>query len=359
MAEGFGQAGLGHGWGKGLSQTGVFDPRDLRILQAAAITTVEDFLAAAVATPQPIANLLGTKNLAALQADLAQTDDYAAVMATANELLETDLEFGALAPDDVEVSEEVAEALFFATLDQLGPPEEAPEYPDALERVDCLPCMGPVRNQNERGTCVAHAVVAVLECLEGRKTGTLLDLSEQFLYWNCKQSDGKPTAPGTLISVAIDCAIRDGVCLESDWPYMSTPIAGNEGQGPPPGAALAGASLHQARTSVPLARRSSADIRQQLDSGIPVAISIPVFAKWLNPSGKIAMPILTASLLGGHAMCAVGYQPDLTAPGGGFFIVRNSWGTTWAPQSPVAAGYGALPYAYVDSYGWESETMVV
>lgn len=351
---------MADGWGTALRRTGVFKPEQLCLLQAAAITTVEDFLAATVATPEPIANLLGEPDIAAVQAHLAQSEISTAVLTTASELLEVQFEFGALAPEGVEVPEFAGEEGFLATLEELqAGPEDAPEYPDESQRVDCLSCMGPVRDQQWRGTCVAHAVVSVHECLEGRKRGTTVDLSEQFLYWDCKQNDGSPTRPGTLIAVAVDCSVRDGVCLESDWPYVGTSIPGNEGQGPPPTGAPGGAAQHQAQSAVPLTRKSSADIRSHLDNVVPVAFSIPVFAKWLNPSGKIPMPIPTAPLQGGHAMCAVGYQPDATAPGGGFFVVRNSWGTQWAPQSPVAPGYGSLPYAYIDRYGWEAETMVV
>src|SRR5580704_1921047 len=103
MSGDFGQAGLANGWGRALSLTGVFKPNDLRVLQAAAITTVEDFLAATIATPGPMADLLGTSDLAGLQADLAQSDSYAAVLTTATELSEAPLELGALAPDDIDL----------------------------------------------------------------------------------------------------------------------------------------------------------------------------------------------------------------------------------------------------------------
>jgi hypothetical protein len=73
-------------------------------------------------------------------------------------------------------------------------------------------------------------------------------------------------------------------------------------------------------------------------------------------SGRITMRIGNEPLTGGHAMCFIGYQDDRNAPGGGFFILRNSWGTTWASQSPYGAGNGTIPYAYIAQEGWEAVT---
>ena len=62
---------------------------------------------------------------------------------------------------------------------------------------------------------------------------------------------------------------------------------------------------------------------------------------------------------GGHAVCLVGYQDSASSPGGGYFIVRNSWDTTWAYQSPYGAGYGTIPYQYIANEAWEAFTAVV
>jgi len=50
-------------------------------------------------------------------------------------------------------------------------------------------------------------------------------------------------------------------------------------------------------------------------------------------------------------MCMVGYEDGPDVPGGGFFLVRNSWGTTWGRDSAIEPGYARIPYAYIEQYG--------
>jgi C1A family cysteine protease len=51
-------------------------------------------------------------------------------------------------------------------------------------------------------------------------------------------------------------------------------------------------------------------------------------------------------------MCMVGYQDDPDVPGGGYFLVRNSWGTTtWGQDNAVAPGHARIPYAYMGEHG--------
>lgn len=249
-------------------------------------------------------------------------------------------------------SSEYAERWIAETLSTAG------AQPDTKGEV-ILDCFGPIRDQGRRGTCVAHAVCAVLECQEKRLTGESLDLAEQFAYWAAKTNDGSPDDEGTWLHVAVPVVAREGVCREAAWPYNPSPIPGDEAQGPPPADAKADAEHHLLRDPRDLPPRDSSSMRASLDQGRPVAISVPVFDNWeSNPAadttGLIPMPLPNSVLVGGHAVCATGYARDPEFAGGGYLIIRNSWGTDWAPKSPVAAGYGALPLLYIDRYGYEA-----
>lgn len=68
------------------------------------------------------------------------------------------------------------------------------------------------------------------------------------------------------------------------------------------------------------------------------------------------MPLPGERASSGHCMALVGYQDDRRYSGGGYFIVRNSWGTDWAPKSPYGPGYGMIPYAFIEEHCSEAFT---
>ena len=110
--------------------------------------------------------------------------------------------------------------------------------PPSVSLLDQLPA---VRSQGERGTCVAHAALAVREQLEiAEGAAADINLSEQFVYWWCKAHDGIPTTSGTYVAVAMECLAKLGAPLEALWPYVSGQQGEDEGQGPPPAACAQG-----------------------------------------------------------------------------------------------------------------------
>lgn len=231
------------------------------------------------------------------------------------------------------------------------PPSGRPVLPPSANLVGQLP---PLRDQGGRGTCVAHAALSVREQLEtAAGSPTDINLSEQFVYWWCKQNDGIPKASGTYVSVAMRCLSEAGAPLEQVWPYVSF-SQGDEGQGPPPAAAAAGDPGFRTVRTMEFNRTDINGIKTCIAEGRVVAISVPVFDSWYYPTstrrwGKITLPFPAENADGGHAVALVGYQDDPSTPGGGYFIVRNSW-QPWAYDGVWQAGYGYMPYAYVSRY---------
>ncbi|MEB3248131.1 MAG: C1 family peptidase [Microcystaceae cyanobacterium] len=229
-------------------------------------------------------------------------------------------------------------------------------------KVSLVEQMPPIRHQKGRGTCVAHATLAVYEHYLSIQ-GAYQDLSEQFLYWNCKRNDGIPGQEGTWLAIALPLLQREGCCLEETWAYNPIPDPTNIGQGPPPGGSQLQALTFRVPSYTQLSSTSVDDIKNELNEGRCVAFSIPVFNSWWGSlrvahTGDITMPLPNEILTGGHAMCLVGYEdmPDLGL-GGGRFILRNSWGTDWGIQSLHGAGYGTIPYAYIAKMGAEAYSM--
>jgi C1A family cysteine protease len=269
----------------------------------------------------------------------------------------------AVLPPDVSFATRDIQAFGLGALDEPG---EAPRDVTAFDastlpaQVDLHERFPPVRNQGGRGTCVAHATVAVREYLadELHRPGgesTQSDLSEQFVYWACKERDNY-AGSGTWIHHAMAVLQEQGVCTEQVWPYNAGSLSGNEGQGPPPADAESQALAHRIDSSESLHPRWTDALRQHLAQERPVAFAVPVFTYWfsepVSSTGDIRLPLSTDKVEGGHAMVMVGYEDDPDVPGGGYFLVRNSWGTnTWGRDNAVAPGYARIPYAYMAEHG--------
>ena len=234
--------------------------------------------------------------------------------------------------------------------------------------VDYTASMPAARNQGVRGTCVAYAAAAVREFLElhflqdeGEKTDVPnVDLSEQFIYWWCKEKDHLPHVSGTYPHLGMECLAEIGVPEERVWPYDATPKAGNEGQGPPPAAAQEEAGRYRIKRVIRIDPKDVTSIKAALADGKAILIAIPVFNSWYQNRitrryGKINMPMPGEKSSGAHAVAMVGYVDDLDAPGGGYFLLRNSW-SPWGYDNPQGDGFGSIPYAFIAKHNLTADT---
>lgn len=237
-------------------------------------------------------------------------------------------------------------------------PMSAEFAPAALPpSVNHIAKMPPIRNQGSRGTCTAFAMTAVHE-FHSKASGSPQDYSEQFLYDRTKAIDGNPAICGSWQVKAATILNGQGQCREAVWPYNGFPPCNNNGAIP------ANAPADAAQFKLPTIVLQPKDvnaIKAALAGGVVVGFSIPCYDSWrLNPStrqtGRITLRLGNEPVNGGHAMCLVGYQDDASAPGGGFFILRNSWDVTWGSQCPFGPGHGTIPYAYIAADCWEAVT---
>jgi hypothetical protein len=188
-----------------------------------------------------------------------------------------------------------------------------------------------------------------------------IDLSEQFFFWACKQRDGGPGEDGTSYSAASEVLEENGACLESTWPYNPDPTS-DPAQGPPPKGTVGEAKWYTF-DDIDYYGYGYMDIdalKDSLGEGHIIVCGIPIFRSWYeNPevrrSGEVKMPLREDEFVGGHCINLVGYKGDESYPGGGYFILRNSWGEEWAYDGQYGGGYGTIPYAYTCYYwcgGW-------
>jgi C1A family cysteine protease len=81
-----------------------------------------------------------------------------------------------------------------------------------------------VKDQGDRPTCVAFAVTTLHEhyVATNGQAPAQVNLSQEFLYFRCKQRDGLSTSDGTTLSAASESLRLDGQCREDLHPYQPT-----------------------------------------------------------------------------------------------------------------------------------------
>jgi len=258
---------------------------------------------------------------------------------------------GALEPTDHsrQAAYEMAEA----------PAAEAPaaEAPVSLpSSVNHAPSMQPIQNQGRRGTCVAFSTTALHEYYS-TVAGANLKSSEQFLYEETKRIDGHPEQCGTWVAYAVRVLANLGQCRALVWPY--TPNLPCNHNGTEPANARADATKYRCQPTMIANPRDVAAIKAALAANSNVAFSIPVYNSWDRSkataiSGRITMRLGNEPSVGGHSMCLLAYQDDPNSPGGGYFILRNSWGNVFGQRCPYGVGNGTIPYQYIANDAWEA-----
>jgi len=215
----------------------------------------------------------------------------------------------------------------------------------------------PIKDQGTRNTCVAHAAMAGLEVAYG---STTLNLCENYAYYKFLGSSTAQVCadPGLRTIDAADLMTTNAMCLESYWPYVST-LSGLGCPSPSgwPTSTCAANAVYQLSSHTKIWRNDTLTVdageyinnpkylESILCAGHDIVAGFYV-AGW--PSGVHGVIDVTsgAPIVGGHAMLIVGYNRTGDASiGGGYFIVKNSWGT-----GVGQSGYIYLSYDYIRTY---------
>lgn len=204
-------------------------------------------------------------------------------------------------------------------------------------RVDLRHWCSPIEDQLHLGSCVAQAIVGAFELMTNKMyPSKFKDLSRLFLYYNARLLEGFTDEDvGVYVRDGIKAANKWGVCSEDLWPYIikkfaDTPIA---------------ESYIDAKTRLIGSYKrieTIEDMISTISQEIPIVSGIHVFSGFdeLRRDGKLSMPDSRDELLGGHAICIVGYDNIKK-----YFICRNSFGQNWGDN-----GYFYMPYEYAENY---------
>jgi C1A family cysteine protease len=191
---------------------------------------------------------------------------------------------------------------------------------DQREIVDLRVNDTGVRNQGSEGTCTAFATVATMENLIKRFYGKTVDLSERH-HWT--------TYADYQSTTSLKRASSAPIVSEAAWPYRGSKPSSVSGLGL--------AKLDSYATT----KLSLQPIVENLRQGKPVVIAVGVLTSLMNPKQGGIVTGGTLKRGAGHAIALTGAIIDSRVPGGGYFIIKNSWGTNWGDK-----GYGYVAFDY-------------
>ena len=209
------------------------------------------------------------------------------------------------------------------------------QLPQALSEID----------QGKLGSCTANAIAFAYAFDEIKQENKEIFFpSRLFIYYNERLMEGSVDKDsGAQIRDGIKSINKYGVCDEHHWIY--DPIKFNI---KPPNTIYDEAKLAKAvsyaRIDFSQDKTISsrvAHLKKVLQSGFPFVFGFMVYESFesqnVAKTGIVPMPKSNEKVLGGHAVCCVGFDDNKKC-----FIVKNSWGANWGLN-----GYFYMPYKYM------------
>lgn len=229
-----------------------------------------------------------------------------------------------------------------------APPVPVPPVPPTPVPVPVPPVVPPAPPSPLTPQSALAWVIAVLQWVLSTFFATkmmkavsgFVVLSPLMGYYNARALEGTTSQDaGAEVRDGLKALQQTGVCPESDWPYIISKFAKK-----PTAIAFTDAAQYKIASYTRLS--TLADVQTCLAGGNGVVIGFDVYESFesdaVAATGRVPMPLPGEQLLGGHCVFVCGYKKDASWAGGGYLIVKNSWGVDWGDK-----GYFYLPWAYV------------
>ena len=201
-------------------------------------------------------------------------------------------------------------------------------------------------NQGQLGSCTANAIAYAYTLLEiNQKNKQVLFPSRLFIYYNERLMEGTINQDaGAHLRSGFKSLVKYGTCSESMWVYnplkFKTAPSSNLYSEATKSKALQYFSLDF--SSSPTINDRVNNIKLALYNGNPIVFGFLVYSSFettkVAKTGIVSLPnTATEKFLGGHAVCAIGYDDSKNA-----ILVKNSWGRSWGIN-----GNFYMPYNYI------------
>jgi len=206
-----------------------------------------------------------------------------------------------------------------------GPHQHVKAVPNAVDWRS-KGAVTPIKNQQQCGSCWAFSTTGSVEGAAFIGSGKLVSLSEQQLV-DCSQAQGNQGCEGGLMDQAFQYIISNGgITTEANYPYTAMD-----------GTCNSTAAANIAATIGGYTDVNSGDQNSLLAAvtigPVSVAIEADQACFQFYSSGVLSDPSCGTNL--DHGVLAVGFDQK-----GGFWIVKNSWGTSWGMNGYVEIALG-------------------
>lgn len=216
-------------------------------------------------------------------------------------------------------------------------------------KIDLSSKIDTIYDQGQSSSCTANAICYAYKFDQKRQfVNPSIEPSRLFVYYNERDmEDSINYDSGAQIRDGIKSLNTYGVCEEKLYPYEISRFREK-----PSELAYHNSNQHKSVEYYSVSQDLNS-LKSALVSGLLIVFGFSVYeyfeSEEVAKTGIVYMPRISESLIGGHAVCAVGYNDDTKE-----FKVVNSWGSNWGDR-----GFFYLPYDYVTNSNLASDFWVL